>query len=113
MSCTLHPPCVIVPRALHDYPTPVFGARAQGKKAASNREENRVWVDRAFWEAIPDDRMRLALVAHEYAHLEGADCEECADRRGGQIVAALGVEGEPGAEMFRRMLEHRSGDRAA
>lgn len=115
MACTLQPPCQIRPRSggLSAYPTPEFGERAHGKKAAANEFLNQVWVDKAFWDTIPDSRAQLGLLCHEFAHLEGARCEECADRRGGQILASVGVEGEPAAEMLARFLEHRDGAAAA
>jgi hypothetical protein len=118
--CTLNPPCVIRPSS--HWPELEWDGPAVGKKAASRPSEHRIWVERTFWDSIAKlaatpslaAKQRLALVCHEKGHDEGAECEECADTRGGQIYRELGLDNDDAAvEMFLTRLQNRSADGAA
>ena len=118
--CTLNPPCVIRPSS--NWPQLEWDGPAVGKKAASRPSEHRIWVEKKFWDSIAQlaarpaiaARQRLALVCHEKGHDEGAECEECADTRGGQIYRELGLKDDDAAvELFLTRLQNRSADGAA
>ena len=118
--CTLSPNCVIRPSAFR--PQLEWDGPAVGKKAASRPTEHRIWVEKKFWKslganavsALDAARQRLALVCHELGHEQGAECEECADTRGGQIYRELGIDSDHAAiEMFLTRIQHRSADGAA
>lgn len=118
--CTLSPPCVIRPN--NHWPALEWDGPAVGKKAASRPSEHRIWVERPFWKSLdaraPTSliaaRQKLALVCHEKGHDEGAECEECADTRGGQIFRELGLPDDHAAiSMFLTRIQHRSATGAA
>jgi Transglycosylase SLT domain len=107
ISCKLRKP-----RALASYPRPTFDERADGKKAAANAYEGKVWLEQSVWDAIQDPRLRAVLLAHEYGHLDGAKCEDCADLQAGRLMGLWNIDGASAAELLNRLLEHRSGDQA-
>ena len=69
-----------------------------GEKARSWPPLRQVEIDQRFWESL-DKPQKSALLSHELAHLEpgparrddgGQPCENCADKRGGAIMAGWG-----------------------
>ena len=118
--CTLSPSCVIRPNGR--WPDLEWDGPAVGKKAASRPSEHRIWVERQFWRSLQKNadspltaaQQQLALVCHEKGHDEGAECEECADTRGGQIYRELGLHDDAAAiQMFLTRIQHRSATDAA
>lgn len=112
--CDFVPPCVIHELPVTLWPPIERDALGQGMKAAARRTEGRISVDSSFYDPLDSDIARLGLLCHEKAHLEGADCESCADRRGGQILKALGVGTDaPAVSMLLNSLVHRDNVKAA
>lgn len=118
--CTLSPPCVIRPTGR--VPFLEWDGPAVGKKAASRPSEHRFWVEHQFWRSLQKNadtpltaaQQQLALVCHEMGHDQGAECEECADTRGGQIYRELGLHDDAAAiQMFLTRIQHRSATDAA
>ena len=69
-----------------------------GEKARTWPPLRQVEIDQRFWEGL-NQAQQSALLSHELAHLEkgparrddgGTPCENCADRRGGAIMASWG-----------------------
>jgi hypothetical protein len=92
----------------------VWGGNAVGRKALAYPAARRIEIDPAFWRSIRTVDGRAAILAHERAHIEGARCESCADRRAGEILRR---EGHPtprdAARVMAGRLENRDADRAA
>ena len=118
--CTRTPPCVIRPSDA--WPQIEWDGPAVGKKAACRPSQHRIWVERSFYDSLGDraatpliaSRQRLALVCHEKGHDEGAECEECADTRGGQIFKELGIGNDSAAvDMFLSRIQNRGAGEAA
>ena len=113
MPCTATPPCELVPMPLSDVSVDWDGP-ALGRKAVAHPPSRRIYVDRRFWDGLRTVDGRAAILAHERAHLEGARCESCADKRAGAILSA---EGHPtprdGARALAGKLENRDGRAAA
>lgn len=112
-----HPnrPCVIRPLAgPHAFPGWTWDGEALGRKAASKPATGEVWIDKTYWESEPNPVARLGLYLHEIGHLEGANCEACADRRAGQWMRQLGLTDDHDAvDMFLRRIQHRNAGEAA
>lgn len=113
MPCTASPPC-----SFHEVPLESidvqWGGDAVGRKALAYPSRRVIQLDPAFWRSLRTVDARAAILAHERAHIEGARCESCADRRAGEILRA---EGTPtprdGARALAGRLENRDGDAAA
>ena len=112
--CDFDPPCVIHPLPVSLWPPIERDAIGQGMKAAARRDEGRISVDSSFFDPLHSQIAQLGLLCHEKAHLEGADCESCADRRGGQILRELGVDTDgPVVAMLLSSIQHRDARKAA
>jgi hypothetical protein len=87
-----------------------WGGPADGRKAVSQPATKSIWRDKATWARIRTTQGRLALFCHEWAHVEGAKCETCADFGAGVLMRELG---EPvvrdAARDFYALLENRDG----
>jgi hypothetical protein len=80
MICKLDPPCVVKPR--EDWPKLEWDGPALGKRAAARPSDQRIWIDSEAWLKLEGQpRVRLAMIAKMRAHLEGAECDLCAEER--------------------------------
>lgn len=73
-----------------------------------------IWINRQWWETkLRSFPARLYIYFHECAHLEGAKCEPCADRRAGELLKEIGLGVARDARMAAlNTLENRSPIRA-
>lgn len=113
MPCTARPPCRLESVPL-DAIRVEWGGQAVGRKALAFPGRRLIQLDPVFWRSIRTVDGRAAILAHERAHIEGARCESCADRRAGEILRA---EGHPtprdAARVMAGRLENRDADAAA
>lgn len=113
MPCTAKPPCTLSPVALESINVEWDGP-AVGKKALAFPGKRTIFIDSAFWRSLRTVDARLAILAHERGHIEGARCESCADRRAGEILRR---EGTPtprdAARAMAGRLENRDAQAAA
>lgn len=111
--CDRREPCIIVPMSSQDFPPFEWDGEAIGRKAASQPGTGRVWVDRKFWATLPPIG-KLTIYLHEVGHLEGARCEQCADRRAGQWLKALKVDHpSQGIQTMLERLENRDSKKSS
>lgn len=104
--------CEIAPMDLADLPKPGWDGEAIGRKAAAIPGLGCVYLERSYWNSLTPDA-RAWVYFHEVGHLEGAQCEPCADRRAGEWVSQLGLAPEVGALLaIDAGLEHRPVDKA-
>jgi len=82
-------------------------------KACCYPSRGMVVIDPAWWATVRTLGGRAAVLAHERAHLEGAICEACADKRAGEILSAEGYGLRDGALEMLTGLCNRSGRGAA
>jgi hypothetical protein len=113
VTCACATPCTFTEVPLEEISVQWDGP-AVGKKAQAFPKSKAIFIDRAFWRAIPTVAGRAGLLAHERGHIEGAKCEPCADRRAGEILKR---EGWPTARDAQAAalanLENRSPEKAA
>ena len=113
MSCALSPACSFTEIPLEQISVQWDGP-ALGKKAQAFPARKTIFIDRAFWRSIPTVVGRAGLLAHERGHIEGARCEPCADRRGGEILRREGWPTARDAQVVAlSRLENRSPEKAA
>lgn len=113
MPCVARPPCTftVVPLEAIDVQ---WGGPAVGRKALAFPARRTIYIDPAFWASLRTVDGRAAILAHERAHIEGARCESCADRRGGEILKREGMEvPRDAARALAGRLDNRDGQRAA
>lgn len=59
-----------------------------------------------WWRRLSPVQQKVAL-AHELAHLEGAECERCADERAGAIAKRWGITKASGARAMDQIVKSR------
>lgn len=111
MPCTAHPPCSF-------QSVPLDEIRVEwvphGRKALAFPGRRVIQLDPGFWRSIRTVDGRAAILAHERAHIEGARCESCADRRAGELLRAEGTTTpRDAARVMAGRLENRDADAAA
>ncbi len=112
-GCKCEPPCTFREVPLDEIEVGWDGP-ALGKKAQAFPKRKAIFIDRAFWRSIPTVVGRAGLLAHERGHIEGARCEPCADRRGGEILKREGWPTARDAQVAAlAKLENRSPAAAA
>ena len=109
--CT--PPCTFTEVPLEQIDVRWDGP-AVGRKALAYPKRKTIYLDSAFWLSVPSVVGRAGLLAHERGHIEGARCEPCADRRGGEILKREGWPTARDAQVVAiGRLENRDGQAAA
>ncbi len=78
-----------------------------GRKALSHADARIIAIDPDWWEQLDTTAGRAAVFCHEWAHIEGAECEDCADRRGGEHLRELGFAVRDGARTFLDQVHTR------
>jgi len=113
MTCSAQPPCTFKNVPLEEIKVE-WGGPAVGRKALAFPGRRVICIDPAFWRSIRTVDGRAAILAHERAHIEGARCESCADRRAGEILRAEGTTTpRDAARVMAGRLENRDADAAA
>lgn len=75
-------------------------------KACSDLNREKILVDRAFFSKWSPAQQDYAL-AHEVAHLSGADCESCADYGAGAIMRKWGWSRTASLDAARTVVTNR------
>lgn len=105
--CQCEPPCQFVAVDLDEIKIDWDGA-AKNRKAVAFPSHKLILIDRAYWDSIPTLEGRMAILAHERGHIEGARCEPCADFRAGEIMRREGVTTmRDGARHLTATLDNR------
>lgn len=88
--CEKPTPCVRVRVPIEELRVEWDGI-AKGRKAVSQPLTRSIWLESAWWRAQRYAEGRLVVFCHEWAHVEGACCETCADFGAGLLMRELGT----------------------
>jgi hypothetical protein len=111
--CTARPPCILSDVPLEQVVLK-WGGPAIGRKAVALPIAKTIWIDPTFWGSLNYVQGRQVIFCHEWAHLEGARCESCADFRGGEHLREMGHGTSRDAQRtMRAALENRDAVRAS
>lgn len=110
--CTASPRCVRSPVPLEELGVHWDG-EAVGRKAVSKPSTREMWLERSWWGSQRYADGRLVIFCHEWAHIEGARCETCADWGAGVLMRELGSPTSRDAlRTLYAALDNRSPDAA-